>query len=292
MYFSIAGVTGHTGRVAAETLLAWGHRVRVVVRDAAKGEAWAARGAEVAVADLTDTAAFAAALRGTDGAYVLLPPNLATGDFRAWQARAGAALVEAVAASRVPHVVLLSSIAAQHPDGTGPIQGLHPIEQALGRLGSTGASFVRAASFMENLLGSLGMLSQGVYPSFTPADLAWPMIATADIGQVAASLLVEGPPAPGSPRVVELGGPPRSAADVAAALSTLTGRPVRVAEAPVAAMASTLTGYGFPPDVAALYQELTEGLISGRVAFEGGHRRATGLVTLEQFLAGALARPA
>lgn len=288
MYVSIAGVTGHTGKVAAETLLAWGHRVRVVVRDAARGEPWAARGAEVAVADLTDSPAFAAALRGTDGAYVLLPPNYATGDFRAWQARAGAALVEAVAAAGVPHVVLLSSIAAQHPDGTGPIQGLHPVERALGRLGSTGVTFLRAAAFMENLLGSLATLPQGVYPSFTPAQLAWPMVATADIGQVAASLLVEGPPAPGAPRVVELGGPPRSSADVAAALATLTGRPVQVAEAPVAAMAATLTGFGLPPDVAALYQEMTEGLISGRVAFEGTHRRATGLISLERFLAEAL----
>lgn len=290
MYFSIAGVTGHTGKVAAETLLAWGHKVRVIVRDAAKGAEWAARGAEVAVADITDVSAFAAAMRGTDGAYVLLPPNFATGDFRAWQARVGGALVEAVQASGVPHVVLLSSIGAQHPDGTGPIKGLYPVEEAISRLPKTGATFVRAAYFMENLLGNLGMLEQGLYPSFTPAGLAWPMIATRDIGEVAAGLLVEGAPAPGSPRVVELGGTPRSSADVAAILSSITGRTINVAEAPVAAMTQTLVGFGFPADVSALYQEMTEGLISGLVAFEGGHRRATGSVSLEAFLAGALAK--
>lgn len=287
MYFSIAGVTGHTGKVAAEALLSWGHKVRVVVRDAAKGAEWAAKGAEVAVADLTDTAAFAAALRGTDGAYVLLPPNLTTGDFRGWQTRAGAALVEAVSISGVPHVVLLSSVAAQHPDGTGPIKGLYPVEQGLAKLPRTKATFLRAAYFMENLLGNLGMLEQGLYPSFTPAGLSWPMIATKDIGLAAAALLVEGTNAP---QVVELGSAPRSSADVAAILSTLTGRTVNVAEAPVTAMTATLTGFGFPADIAALYQEMTEGLINGHVGFEGGHRRALGSTTLEQFLAGAVAK--
>ncbi|MFZ5482368.1 MAG: NAD(P)H-binding protein [Myxococcota bacterium] len=285
--FAIAGVTGHTGRVAAETLLAHGHAVRVVVRDAAKGAEWRARGAEVAVADLLDTAAFAAALRGTDGAYVLLPPNFATGDLRGWQARAGAALVDGVRASGVRHVVLLSSIGAQHPSGTGPIAGLYPVERALAGLGETGATLLRASYFMENLLGSLGLLDQGLFPSFTPKDFAWEMVATRDIGEVAAALLIEGPPAPGSPRVVELGGPKRSAGDVAAALAAKTGRPIAVAEAPVSGMAQALQGYGVPADVAALYQEMTEGILSGRVAFEGGHRRATGRVSLEAFLATA-----
>jgi uncharacterized protein YbjT (DUF2867 family) len=288
MFFAVAGVTGQTGRVAADTLLSWGHRVRVIVRDAAKGAPWAARGAEVAIADLEDEAAFTAALTGVDGAYVLLPPNMASADFRGWQRRAGEALVRAVAASGVPHVVLLSSVAAHHTDGTGPIKGLYPVEQALRALPNTGASFLRAAYFMENLLGSLSMLDQGLLPSFTPANLGFPMIATADIGEVAASLLVEGAPAPGSPRIVELGGAPTTMTDVAAALTEIVGKPVNVAEAPVAAMAQTLTGFGFPADMAALYQEMTEGLISGHVAFEGGHRRAWGRVGVAQVLAGAL----
>lgn len=289
MYFAISGVTGHTGRAAAETLLAWGHRVRVIVRDAAKGAAWSARGAEVAIADLTDTAAYAQALRGTDGAYVLLPPNFASGDFRGWQARAGKALVEAVAASGVPHVVLLSSVAAQHVDGTGPIKGLYPVEAALRELPGTKASFLRAASFMENLQSSFGQLEQGVFPTFLPAGRGHPMIASVDIGQVAASLLVEGPPA-SSPRIVELGGDPIPPADVAATLSEVLGRPIQVAAGPVAAMAGALSGYGIPADIAGLYQEMTEGLISGHVAFEGGHRRALGSTSLATFLTGALSK--
>ena len=61
--FVVAGVTGNTGKVVAETLLVQGLPVRVIVRDAAKGEAWKKKGAEVAVADLHDAKALTAALR-------------------------------------------------------------------------------------------------------------------------------------------------------------------------------------------------------------------------------------
>ena len=62
--FVITGVTGHTGAVVADTLLTAKAPVRVVVRDAAKGEPWRARGAQVVVADVGDAAALAAAWRG------------------------------------------------------------------------------------------------------------------------------------------------------------------------------------------------------------------------------------
>ena len=52
--FVITGATGHVGSVAAETLLAAGEPVRVLVRDAAKAERLRARGAEVFEGDLGD----------------------------------------------------------------------------------------------------------------------------------------------------------------------------------------------------------------------------------------------
>ena len=87
MTFAIVGVTGNTGRAAAEALLAKGKSVRVVVRDAAKGEAWRAKGAEIAVADLHDPVALARAFAGATGVYVLVPPNMTTPDVRGYQDR-------------------------------------------------------------------------------------------------------------------------------------------------------------------------------------------------------------
>jgi uncharacterized protein YbjT (DUF2867 family) len=71
--FVVAGVTGNTGKVVAETLLAQKKPVRVLVRDEAKGAEWKRRGAEVVVAELDDAAALDRAFAGATGAYFLLP---------------------------------------------------------------------------------------------------------------------------------------------------------------------------------------------------------------------------
>ena len=64
-----------TAVVVANTLLSQGRKVRVLVRDAEKGAAWQAKGAEVAVADLHgDEGALSRAFVGAEGAYVLFPP--------------------------------------------------------------------------------------------------------------------------------------------------------------------------------------------------------------------------
>ena len=77
--------------------------------------------------------------------------------------------------------------------------------------------------------------------------------------------------------------------DVAAALSAITGKTINVHEAPVNAMAATLAGFGMPAEVAGMFQEMNEGLLSGHVAFEGGHRRVQGTTSLETVLRGLLA---
>ena len=140
--FVITGATGHVGAVAAEALLAEGKAVRVVVRDAAKAEGLRARGAEVFVADLGDQAALGRAVRGAGS----------------------------LAAEKVPHVVLLSSVGAQHPSGTGLIVSAYNVEQQL-RASGLAATFVRASYFVENWGAVVHPVrSDGVLPSFLAAD--------------------------------------------------------------------------------------------------------------------------
>ncbi len=286
MTFAIAGVSGNTGKVVADTLLSQGKKVRVLVRDAAKGQAWKAKGAEVAVADLEDAAAVARALEGAEGAYLLVPPNPATATFRAYQDRVVRALTEAVAKAKVPHVVLLSSIGAQHESGTGPIAALYAAEKALAAIPGTVCSFLRAGYFLENLGGSFGQLEQGLLPTFTPAKLAFPVVATVDIGRLAAQLLVEGAK---KTQVVQLGSP-ATYEDFAAALAKITGKPITVAEGPLDAMVGVLTGFGFTSEVAGLYKEMTHGIHVGKVAFEAGHRTVPGSTSPETVFRGMLGK--
>jgi uncharacterized protein YbjT (DUF2867 family) len=284
--YAIAGVTGHTGSVAAATLLAQGKPVRVIVRDAAKGAAWRARGAEVAVASLDDRAALTAALTGATGAFLLLPPTGTTTSPTPLEdnARLSAALADAIRAAKLPHVVLLSSVGAHHPDGTGPIRALHRAERDLASSGAA-VTAIRAAFFQENWGSSLGALGQGIVPTFVPSGVRYAQVATQDIGRTAATALVEGG-APGKLQWIELAGPrDYTGTDVAAALARITGKAVTAQDVPLDAVVPTFAGFGVSRAAAELYREMYAGIASGRVAFEGGTtRQVRGTVEVEDTL--------
>jgi NAD(P)H dehydrogenase (quinone) len=56
-------ITGNVGSQVARNLSAARRPVRAVVRDVAKGDAWAQRGFDVAVSDIKDARALTAAFR-------------------------------------------------------------------------------------------------------------------------------------------------------------------------------------------------------------------------------------
>lgn len=287
--FVIAGVSGHTGRVVADTLLQKGKKVRVVVRSADKGEPWKRRGAEVAVASLEDAAALGQALAGAEGAYLLLPPDLTTPDYMARGHRLVAAIKQAVQKAALPHVVFLSSVGAQHAAGTGPIKAVHVGERELGALPATRFTFLRAAYFMENLLGSLPLMKEkGMLPVFGGGEgFAFPMVATRDIGETAARALLE-PPA--KTQVIELAGPAEySMNDAARLFGAALGRPVTATALPIEGLVPAFTGMGASESVAKEFREMTEGLGKGIVAWEGGSaRHLRGKVTLDELVKSAV----
>ena len=283
--FVITGATGHTGSVAAETLLRAGKKVRVVVRDAAKAERLKALGAEVFVADLTDQGALARAVRGAEGVFLISPPDLTAGDFIAQRKRLTQQQVETLAAAQVPHVVFLSSIGAQHAAGTGPILSAHHAEQQL-RAAGLPATFVRAAYFVENWGAVVqAVKGDGVLPTFIAAGTRIAMVSTVDIGATVAQALLAGPR---GVRVIELAGPNEASPnEVAAAFSRILGKPVQVVEAPLDALVPTFTSFGMSSNIAGLFRELYEAVAKGKLAPEAGEqvRGTTPLeATLRQLL--------
>lgn len=288
--YAIAGVSGHVGSVAAETLLSQGKPVRVIVRDASKGAPWAARGAEVAVADLSDEAALTRALTGASGAFVLLPPTqTATSDHPVEDnQRLARTIAAAVRASALAHVVLLSSVGAQHADGTGPIKALHYAEQQLVATGAA-VTAVRASYFQENWGASLGALAQGILPTFVPKQVRYAQVATRDIGRTVASALVEGGTR-GALVPIELAGPrDYTGDDVAAALSRLTGKTIPAIDVPLDQVVPTFTQFGLSAAMAELYREMYEGILRGHVVAQSGNRSVRGSIEIEETLAALLA---
>jgi uncharacterized protein YbjT (DUF2867 family) len=189
--YVITGATGHTGIVAAQALLSSGQKVRVLGRSADRLKALASAGAEPFICDFTDTARLTEALKGADGAYVLIPPNLSSDNYRAFQDQVSDSIANAVAAAQIKHVVSLSSIGADKTDQTGPVVGLHNLEQKLNRIEGANVLHLRAGYFMENTLGQAGAIHIfGKTLGPLRPDLKLPMIASRDIGAVAAEALL------------------------------------------------------------------------------------------------------
>jgi uncharacterized protein YbjT (DUF2867 family) len=67
------GITGKVGGATAEHLLARGKKVRALVRNREKASSWANQGVELVDGDWNDSAAIERALKGVEGAFVMLP---------------------------------------------------------------------------------------------------------------------------------------------------------------------------------------------------------------------------
>jgi uncharacterized protein YbjT (DUF2867 family) len=188
--YAILGGSGNTGHVVAKTLLERGQKVRAIGRNATHLQPLAALGAELFIADVTDASALTKAFQGADSAYVMIPPNPASNDPLGYESRVSDAIATAVRSSRVKNIVSLSAFGADKPSGTGPVVGLHNLEQKLNQIDTPNVLHVRAGYFMENTLGQAGairMMGSAVGP--VRPDLKLPMIATRDIGAFAADAL-------------------------------------------------------------------------------------------------------
>jgi uncharacterized protein YbjT (DUF2867 family) len=189
--YVILGASGNTGNVAAKTLLARGKKVRAVGRSAARLQSLAAEGADIFVGDVTDASALTKAFHKADAAYVMIPPELTNNDFRAFQDRASDAIAAAVQNSGIKHVVALSSFGADKAGGTGPVAGLHYLEQKLNQIEGANVLHLRPGYFMENTLPQVGVIRMlGSMMGPVSPNLKLPLIATRDIGAAAADALL------------------------------------------------------------------------------------------------------
>jgi len=286
--YTIAGATGRVGSGAARRLLADGEPVRVLVRDGSKGAAWSERGAEVAVVDLADRSGLTDALAGSRGFFALLPFNLAVTDFYADARSLADSITGAVADSAVPHVVMLSSLGADLAEGTGPIWGLHVLEEQL-RGTAAVVSVLRSGHFQEKVTDVLDAARHAsVYPVFADsADVPKPMLATGDIGRVVAQTLLS-PPA--ASEVVDLDGPAYTERQVAAKLGAALGIQLEVVTIPQPGWVDALVDAGFSPHIAEVLAGLSEAEQCG-ILTPRGDRTVHCATELDETLAALVGAP-
>ena len=283
--YAITGITGKVGGALARTLLAAGQSVRAVVRNAAKGRSWAEKGCEVALAEMEDATTLTSAFKEVDGVFVL-PPSEFDPAPGFPEARAVINAVKTALEAKQPRrVVCLSTIGAQ---ATKPnlLTQRTLMEQELRGL-TIPVTFLRPAWFMENFAWDVASArDNGVIASFLqPVNKPVPMIATADVGRVAAELIQKDWH---GYRIVELEAAHRITPNEAAAtFARILGHPVRVEIVPRETWGSLFKSQGMKNPMPRI--QMLDGFNEGWIQFErGGSGSMKGKVTLETVLRGLI----
>lgn len=190
---AIVGATGNVGGKIAAILSKGNEPVRLIARTADHLKPLVGRTVTAFAGDAGNPEFLAKAFADVDAVFTLIPPNPTAPEFLRYADGIGKSIAAALEAAKVKHVVNLSSVGAELASaGTGPIRGLHSMEEMLNRIKGLHVLHMRAAYFMENLLWNIDLIrSQGITGSAIRGDLPIPMIATKDIAAYAAERLAK-----------------------------------------------------------------------------------------------------
>ncbi|MDA0183143.1 NAD(P)H-binding protein [Solirubrobacter phytolaccae] len=254
----ILGGTGKTGRRIAPLLRDAGATVRTAARN----------GADVHF-DWSDAATYDAALAGADAVY-LVPPALDLGYVpRALE------LLDRAEAAGVGHVTFLSARGVEH----APPEAAHrAVELELGRRTAFTHSILRPGWFMQDFneyFFAPSIIEEGIV-AVPSGDGAEAFIHADDIAEVATATLLD-PDAHAGAEYTLSGPAALTFADVAAKLSTATGREIRHVDLPREDWIAGLIAAGVPDDYAAMLGGLSDNLrASATAALTGDVERVTG----------------
>jgi len=258
--YLVMGITGKVGGATVRHLLNQGKQVRALVRNREKAAKWADQGVELVDGDWNDATTIAGALKGVEGAFVMLPTVWAPSpDYR--EAKGVIAnYVEALSKVVPPRVVALSSMGADRTSGVGNVTALSLLEQGLRSLPSP-VAFLRAGGFFENFLYGLQAAQGGTLPVFyNPTNRRSTMVASDDIGAEASTLLTG--PVWSRHRVTELGSMV-SADEVAEQLGEVLRLDVKAFAVPRAGWAEAFQQFGIPKGHTGPAEEMFESVNAG-----------------------------
>lgn len=282
--YVITGITGKVGGAVARALLNNRQAVRAVVRDPVKGAYWGALGCEVVIANMDDASALTRAFEGASGVFIL-PPSEFDPAPGFPEARAVIdAVSQAIDAARPEKVVCISTIGAQAAQ-INLLTQRTLMEKALSAL-PVPVTFLRPGWFMDNAAFDItSVLEQGMINSFLqPLDKQVPMIASADVGEVAAGLLQEQWT---GAQIVELEGQWVSPNEMAKVFGEILGKPISVEAVPRESWEPMFRDQGALNPLPRM--QMLDGFNEGWIEFErSADVRMKGKTTLETVLKGLL----
>jgi uncharacterized protein YbjT (DUF2867 family) len=211
----ITAATGQIGGAATRALVESGARVRALVPDTSRSAGLT--GAELVQGSFEDEATLARALHG---AKTVL---LAGRDNPAYVAQLERVVAAAVSAD-VEHMVALSAIGAEAGSPIALMRDHHAVEQLVRRQAGSW-TFLRPHLSMQNLLRAAEAVRSTGRVTAPMGDLAFPFVATDDVGAAAATVLLD--PERHAGTTYRLTGPvAQTYESIADALTRLLERPV------------------------------------------------------------------
>ncbi len=270
MKITITGSLGNISKPLTKILVKAGHQVTVISSSAGRAEEIKALGATPAIGQITDVPFLTEAFKGADAVYAMVPPNFGTAHWKDYIASIGKNYADAITANGITKVVHLSSIGAHLEDGTGPIAGIHRVEQIFDALPDVAVKHLRAAFIYINFYANIDMIKHaGIIGSNFGADTPMVLVHPNDIAVVAAEELQNNFT---GKSVRYVASDEKTAGEVAKALGTAIGKPelpwIEFTDADNIAGA---IGAGLPEEIATNYTEMGAAARTG-ILWEDYHK--------------------
>lgn len=265
MKITLTGSLGNITKPLAKILVAKGYEVKIISSNADRTKEIKALGAIPLIGSVTDIAFLTAAFTGADAVYTMVPPNFAAPKFRAYISEIGENYAAAIQASGVKKVVNLSSVGADLPGGTGPIAGLHDVENTFAALDGVAIKHLRAGYFYINFLANIDMVKHAsILGSNFGADAKLVLVHPNNIAEVVAEEL-ENDFTGKSVRYVA-SDDESTPADVAKALGSAVGNEALPwIEFSDEDAFNGMTGAGLPEEIAKNYVEMGDAIRSNKL---------------------------
>lgn len=284
MKIIITGSLGNIGKPLTKILLAAGHEVTVISSNSARTAAIENLGAVAKIGSVTDTEFLKQTFAGADALFAMTPPNLGGSNVIENTINAGKAYANAIQESGIKRVVMLSSIGADFPGGTGPITGLYHLEQLYSKLDEPAITFLRAGFFYTNFYNDVPLIkAAGIIGANYPANVSAPLVHPEDIAAAAAEELQRTATGKDIKYIVS---DVRQPADFAKVLGAAIGKP----ELPWVEFTDeqSLQGMiqaGIPEEIAGLYTEMGTAFRTGKLSadFQKNNSPVNGKIKLEDF---------
>jgi uncharacterized protein YbjT (DUF2867 family) len=283
---AILGATGNIGGKIAAILAKKGEPVRVISRSADSLRPLVGKTTVKAFAgDARETEFLVKAFTGVDAVFALIPPNPTAPEFLSYADTIGRSIARALEITKVKHVVNVSSVGGElSSEATGPIKGLHKMEERLNKIKGLNVVHMRAAYFMENLLLNIDLIrSKGIAGSAVRGDLKMAMIATKDIAEYAAERLTKRD-FTGSTVHYLLGDRDLTLTEAASVIGSKISNPgLPYVMLPYDEAEKAMIAMGLSPDMSRTYVEMARAFNEGTIKAEKRTKENTTPTSIESF---------